>query len=111
MDLVITLVASGGVLSLVGTVLLALFQRRKVAAEVERVGAEAAEAITRSATGVVALVHAELDTVATALREARKEIDALRRHLTTVETLIRDAGLTVPEFTYMPERRRNGSAH
>jgi hypothetical protein len=110
MNALVTVLAGTGVLSLIGTLILTWSQRKKVRAEVERVGADASKVITESAAGVVALVHGEMEAMTKELTETRREMGALRRHLAVVEGLLRDRGIPVPDFVW-PERRRNGTSH
>ena len=97
------LISSGivaAVVTMLSGVVFALMQRRKLRAEVERIGADAASVITEAATGAVSLVTDQLKGLRTELVDARGEIAALRGHLRAVEDLLRRRGVPVPDFAW-----------
>lgn len=96
-----------GPASLVGTLVNAYLQRRKMQAEESKVQAEgsktradAAAVLTETATELLAPLREELQETRTELRTTRREISALRDHLDLVEGLLRRNGIPVPEFTW-----------
>jgi len=95
---------SGGivaaVVSLLGTLMFAWFQRKKVRAEVDRIGADASKVITEAATDAVSLVSEQLKVLRGELVEARSEVAALRRHMEVLEALLRSNGVPAPEFIW-----------
>lgn len=97
-----------GGLSFLSTPIVVLLQRRKIKAEASKTGADAAAVLTESAISVLNEVRTEAKGLRAELGEARAEIRALRRHLTKVESILRVAGLEVPEFAWPPSNGTRG---
>lgn len=98
-----------GALSFIGTLIAAIAQRRKVAAEAGKTGADAAAVATESAIDAAVVLMRELRVELAAARQegdalrrelagARAELDALRGHLRHVEEMVRERGVDVPPF-------------
>lgn len=101
MNHVVTILVVIGACSWIGTGIVAFANRKKVRGEAAKAGADAAAVLTESALSVVADLRGELAS-------AREEIRALRRHLGVVERLMREQGVSMPEFDWPPHR--NGVA-
>lgn len=71
----------------------ALMQRRKIQAEAEKVGADAAQVLTQTALGMLTLAKQESESV-------RAELAALRHHVGLLEGLMRGHNITPPPFVW-----------
>jgi hypothetical protein len=105
----VAVMAALGPASLIGTVVNAWLQRRKIRAEAGKTGADAAAVLTETATELLNPLRAELDRTGRRLAETNdrlesteREMSALRRHLIVVEDLLRRNGIPVPEFVWPP---------
>ena len=87
--------AALGGLGFIGTVITAIAMRRKVRAEADKTGADAASVLTGSAMSLVEEVRADL-------LETQHELRALRRHVGVLEGLLRVNGIPVPDFAWPP---------
>lgn len=107
MNVWVVVLAALGPASLAGTLTNAYIQRRKLRADESKTEADAAAVLTDTATQLLKPLRDELRTTREELthtrrdlRTTRDEITALRDHLDTVEGLLRQNGIPVPEFTW-----------
>ncbi len=112
----IVALASLGPASLLGTVVNAYIQRRKLRADESKTEADAAAVLADTATQLLKPLRNELretrDELGNTrrdLRTTRAEITALRDHLDTVEGLLRQNGIPVPAFTWPRSNGERGS--
>lgn len=95
MSVLVTVLSVLGGCSFIGTITVAVMQRKKV-------GADAASVLTGSALQIVEDLRTELKGARSELRETRAELGAVRRHMGVLEQLLRERGVPVPELTWPP---------
>lgn len=98
------LVAVGGVTGL-ATPVVVLMQRRKIRAEADKVGVDAASVISDTALELMTAAKASADAANSKVDDLTGEVDALRRHVARLEHLLQDAGIDPPVFTWQRPRR------
>lgn len=115
MNVWVTVLAALGPASLVGTLVNAYVQRRKLRAETTKTGIDAVAVLTETATELIAplrqelaLTRDDLSQTRQRLTETQREISALRTHLGVVEGLLRANGIPVPEFVWPHSNGKRG---
>lgn len=105
MTLLLQISAALGGLTFVGGLITALALWRKTSAEARKIGVDTASVLTdtalKAATRSIENLEKQLESTSDQLR-------ALRRHMTVLEGLLRQSGVSVPEFDWPPYR--NGVA-
>lgn len=99
MNVLVQIGAVLGSLTFLGTLITALAMWRKSKSEEKKTDADVVQVLTGTALTMVEDMRKELAA-------ARTEMQALRSHMGRLETLLRTAGLSVPEFDW--PQRRNG---
>lgn len=101
MNVLVQIGAVLGSLTFVGTVITALAMWRKSKSEAKKTDVDAVQVLTGTALTMVEDMRAELAA-------ARQEMKALRTHMGRLETLLRAAGMSVPEYDWPPHRNGVG---
>lgn len=100
---VLAVIGGGG---LPVAVLTALVMRRKVRADADKTGADAAEVVATASAGWVKDVRADMDKMRELhqqeMQRVRAEVLALRRHVGALEGLLRVNGIPVPDLAWPP---------
>ncbi len=97
MTWILQVAAALGGLTFFGGIITALAVWRKSKSEAKKTDIDAASVLTDSALKIVKDLRTEL-------RETRTEMHALREHMGTLEDLLRQRGVPVPQFRWPPQR-------
>lgn len=108
MNWLVTIPSVLGAVSFLGTIFVALSNRRKIQAEAGKTGADAAAILTETALKAAEKSIAQVEKQATKLMAelegAQTKMHALQEHMEVLQDLLRSAGIAAPTFRYPPLR-------